>query len=205
MSSRTYSQAMKLARLAARWPGIPGVLPPLIAVTDPQRTPDVAAFARGLPDNCALIYRHFGRTERFAEAHDLSAIARARGLVLLIAADPELAAACDAEGVHWPARLVREARRWRRTHTGAIMTMSAHNRRELALADRAGADAVLLSPVFATRSHAGKAGLGPLRATSLTTRAKLPVYALGGITAGTAKRLANSGFSGLAAIDRLKP
>ncbi len=196
---------MTLARLAARWPGVPGVLPPLIALTDPARTPDVAAFAHSLPDGCALIYRHFGRAERIAEAHALSAIARETGMVLLIAADPALADACDADGVHWPARLAAPARQWRRTHSRQIMTMSAHNRRELAQAAQAGADAALLSPVFATRSHAGQAGLGPLRASALTIGARLPVYALGGIMADTAKRLAGAGFSGLAAIDGLKP
>lgn len=204
MSSRTYSQAMLLARLAARWPGVPGVLPPLIALTDPERTPDVAAFANSLPDGCALIYRHFGRPERFSEAARLAGIAREKRLVLLIAADPDLADACDADGVHWPARLAGPARKWRRGRTGQIMTMSAHNRRELTLAAKAGADAAVLSPVFATRSHAGDTALGVQRARGLARACAIPVYALGGITADTAKNLSGSGFAGVAAIGGLK-
>lgn len=203
MSSRTYSQATQLARLAARWPGIPGLLPSLIAITDPERTPDVAAFAEGLPNGCALIYRHFGRDERFAEASALANIARAKHLILLVAADPDLAEACDADGVHWPARLASEASKWRRANGRAIMTLSAHNRRELALAESIGADAALLSPVFSTRSHEGATPLGALRSSALLCGCDLPVYALGGINAGTAKRLQGSGFSGLAAIDGL--
>jgi len=203
MVSRTYSEAAALARLAARWPGLPGRLPPLVALTDPDRTPDVVACAAGLPPGCALIYRHFGAAERFTVAAALSAIARKRDLTLLIAADPELAAACDADGVHWPARYLRYAARWRKTHGKAVMTMAAHDRREVANAARAGADAAFLSPVFPTRSHGGADGLGVGRARALVQAARLPVYALGGITADTAKRLAGSGFSGLAAIGGL--
>jgi thiamine-phosphate pyrophosphorylase len=204
MMSRTYDDATRLARLAARWPGVPGRLPPLVALTDPRRTPDVAAFARGLPEGCALIYRHFGRAERFREASALAAIARARGLVLLISADPGLAEACDADGVHWPAHLSRPAQRWFRTCQDRVFTVSAHNRAELAQAARLEADAALLSPVFATRSAGSGAALGRLRAASLVRQAGLPVYALGGITADSARRLDMSGFSGLAAIDGLK-
>jgi thiamine-phosphate pyrophosphorylase len=200
MVSRTYSQPAALARLAARWPGIPGRLPALVALTDPERTPDISTYAADLPKGCALIYRHFGQKTRFAEAAKLSVIARDRGLTLLVAADPELADACDADGVHWPARCFRNAARWRDRNGDAVMTMAAHDRRELERAVRAGADAAILSPVFQTRSHAGASGLGVLRARALVRTAELPVYALGGITTDTAKRLAGSGFSGLAAI-----
>jgi len=195
---------MILARLAARWPGIPGRLPSLIALTDPVRTPDVAAFAEGLPTGCALIYRHHGEARRYAEASDLARIARDRRFVLLVSSDPELAEACDADGVHWPARLAMDARQWRQRHAGKILTMSAHNRRELRLAEVIGADAALLSPVFATASHAGAKPLGAMRSATLIKNCILPVYALGGINSDTAKRLQRSGFSGLAAIDGLK-
>lgn len=179
-------------------------MPPLVALTDPDRIPDVAAFAATLPDGCALIYRHFGRAQRFREADTLAAIAREKGIVLLIAADPELAAASDADGVHWPARELRTARDWRRRTPEAVMTVSAHSRAELAAAAQAGADAALLSPVFGTRSAKSGPPLGRLRAAALVRQAELPVYALGGITADSARNLETSGFSGLAAIDGLK-
>ncbi len=180
------------------------MLPPLVALSDPDRVLDVAAFAAGLPDECALIYRHFGRAERFVQASALAAIARDKNIVLLIAADPELADACDADGVHWPARELRTALDWRRRNAEAVMTVSAHSRAELAAAAQAGADAALLSPVFGTRSAGSGPPLGRLRAASLLRQADLPVYALGGITADSARRLEASGFSGLAAIDGLK-
>ncbi|MDE2406203.1 MAG: thiamine phosphate synthase, partial [Sphingomonadales bacterium] len=77
---------------------------------------------------------------------------------------------------------------------------TAHDLRELAAARRARADAVLLSPVFPTRSHPGAATLGPQRFRALATRAGLPVIALGGMTAPRARAL---GVHHWAAIDGL--
>lgn len=203
MVTSPYSNRAPLARLAARWPGVPGILPPLVALTDPDRTPDVLAFAEALPDGCALIYRHFEAADHIEIAGALALIAERKGLTFLIAADPALAEAVEADGVHWPARLARAARDWRRTHAEAVMTMSAHDRSELEQAARCGADAALLSPVFTTRSAGSGEALGRFRAAALVRQSPLPVYALGGVNARTARRLAGTGFSGLAGIDGL--
>ncbi|WP_343868577.1 thiamine phosphate synthase, partial [Caenispirillum bisanense] len=55
-----------------------------------------------------------------------------------------------------------------------------------------GADAALLSPVFPTRSHPGAATLGPWRFSLWAGAARLPVVALGGVTAATARRLGHA-------------
>jgi thiamine-phosphate pyrophosphorylase len=60
---------------------------------------------------------------------------------------------------------------------------------------------VLLSPVFATRSHPKAHPLTPVRARFIARAALVPVLALGGVTARNATLL--SGFSGIAAIDGL--
>lgn len=70
-----------------------------------------------------------------------------------------------------------------------LMLVTAHSLRELGMARHLGADAILLSPVFATRSHPKARTLGPLRFSLLAARAGLPVIALGGMDARRAKRL----------------
>jgi thiamine-phosphate pyrophosphorylase len=60
---------------------------------------------------------------------------------------------------------------------------------------------VLVSPVFATRSHPGARGLGPLRFGMLAQRAGLPLIALGGMDRRRFARLAPLGAHGWAAID----
>jgi len=67
-------------------------------------------------------------------------------------------------------------------------------------AARAGADAALLSPVLPTASHPGARVLGAVRFAALCARAPLPVYALGGIGRGTARRLHGARVAGIAAI-----
>src|SRR4029079_3268355 len=125
-------------------------------------------------------------------------IAHERGLLLLIAADPALASACGADGLHLPERRMREARHWRTLHPSWLITVAAHSEAALGAAARSGADAALLAPAFATLSHLERASLGVARLMLMAARAKLPVYALGGINAGNIARLAGARLAGVA-------
>ena len=75
------------------------------------------------------------------------------------------------------------------TRSDMLSIATAHNLRELGEANRARADAVMLSPVFATNSHPGAASLGPNRFRMLVRHAKMPVIALGGMNRSAAKHL----------------
>lgn len=179
--------------------------PPLLLFTDPQRTPDPAAAARRLPPGSGVVYRSFGAPNAGAVARDLRQVARARGLTLLIGADIALAVACEADGVHLPERLAHLAGRLRRQRPGWWVTAAAHSlpaaRRALAL----GADAVVVSAVFPSRSPSAGRPLGPLRLAALARAAGGPVYGLGGINTKNARRLLASGAVGLAAVEGLAP
>jgi thiamine-phosphate pyrophosphorylase len=172
-------------------------MPALFFVTDALRIPDPVPIAQRLPRGAGIILRHYEAPDRAALAHRLAAVSRSRGLVLLIAADPGLARAVRADGVHWPEALMRDARR----SCIGLVTVAAHDAKALIRARSIGADAALLSPVFATRSGAHKHPLGPLRFAALARLSPVPVYALGGISASSARRLLHSGAVGLAAVD----
>jgi thiamine-phosphate pyrophosphorylase len=182
-------------------------LPRLILVTDETRLPDPAAAIRRLPPGAAVILRHYGAPDRPALARRLAALCRRRGVRLLIAGDWRLAAAVGADGVHLPEAMARRgpaAWGWggpRRP--GFFITAAAHSPAALWRAARAGADAALLSPVFATASHPGAAGIGVTRFATWCRRAPLPVYALGGIDRRTARRLAGAGAAGFAFLGAL--
>lgn len=134
----------------------------------------------------------------------LRAIARRRGLVFLVGADARLAAALKADGVHLPQRLAARAGRLRRARPGWRVTAAAHDLPAVLAARRAGAEAVVISPVFPSRSPsaAGRA-LGPLRLAGLARAAGGRAYALGGVNAVTARRLPMTQVIGIAAIDGL--
>lgn len=70
-----------------------------------------------------------------------------------------------------------------------LRVATAHDMREIAQANRVGADAVMLSPAFPTQSHPGGKVLGPLRWHSLARHAAMPVIALGGMNFITARCL----------------
>jgi thiamine-phosphate pyrophosphorylase len=179
----------------------PGVaLPPLILVTDPDRTPDPVALAERLPRGSGVIFRGFGLKGARKTARRLAAVARRRGLVLLIGAD---ALRVAGAGAHLPERMAHHAGALKRARPGLVVTVAAHSLPALIQARRAGADAALLSTVFESRSPSAGRPLGPVRFAGLVRRAGLPVYALGGIKTKNAPRLKGSGAAGLAMVEGL--
>ena len=166
-------------------------------MTDPQRTPDPAALAQRLPRGCGLIYRTFGKPGSGAVAAALGLIARRRGLILLIGADAVRVR--GQAGVHLPERLARQALRLRRR--ALVITIAAHALPAIIRARRAGADAVLVSTVFASNSPSAGRPLGVVRFAALIRAGGVPAYALGGVTTKNAPRLLGSGAAGLAGVE----
>ena len=172
-------------------------------MSDPQRIPDLEAVARRLPRGSAIVLRAFGARDAVAQGRRLAAIARRRGLVLLAGADPALAWSIGAQGVHLPERLAHRAGPLKRARPDWLVTAAAHSAPACRRAFAAGADAVMLSPVFESRSPSAGNPLGPVRFAAVVRRAGAPVYALGGVDTRTARRIAQSGAVGLAAVEAL--
>lgn len=196
---RLWRAAATLERARTRGKGLPLVW----FVTDPVRTPDPAAVAERLPRGTGVIYRHFGLQDAETTARVLADVARRRGLVLLIGRDAALAARVGAAGVHLPERDAARAQLLRARHPRWIVTAAAHSPRAIRQAEAARADAVLLSAAFPSRSPSAGAPLGSIRLAQWVRAARLPVYALGGVNARTAGRLAATGVAGFAAIEGL--
>lgn len=177
-------------------------LPALLMMTDEQRLPDPCPAAHALPAGSGIVLRHYDDPDRLALGRRLAAICRRRGLLLLVAGDPRLALRLGADGVHLPEHRAAACTTARRLGL-AVITVAAHSETAVRRAARLGADAVLLSPVFATRSHPGAPTLGPWRFARLAGSSEIAVYALGGMTADTARRLKGSRAAGVAAIGAL--
>jgi thiamine-phosphate pyrophosphorylase len=172
--------------------------------TDPARAPDPEAAVGRLPRGAGVVYRAFGAPDAVARGRRLVRLARRRGLMVLAGADAALAARIGADGVHLPERAAGAALGLRRLRPGWIVTCAAHTAPAIVRARRAGADAVFVSPVFASASRSAGRPLGALRFAELVRGARLPVYALGGIDAVTARQIARSGAAGLAAVEALR-
>ena len=168
-------------------------LPRLWLMTD-ERMGDALwdALAR-LPRGSGIIFRHYATRDRRAVFERVRRIARKRRLVLILAGSPRAAIAWRADGAHGRSPHVRTAR-------PLLRTMPVHKHTELGAAR---AHAVLISPVFATRSHLGKRPLGPVRFGLLARTAGMPAIALGGMDADRFGRLVVLGAYGWAGIDAL--
>lgn len=178
---------------------LPAYLPPLLFLTDPDRTPDPVAAAEKLPSGSGIIYRHFGRPERAGVAEGLAEVSTQRGLFLLIAADPELAKHVGADGVHWPEARLPKSWKWRDQFQ--LQTASAHSRRAIWAAERVQMDAVLVSSVFPSKSPSAGRPMGATRFRCLKQQTPLPIYGLGGVSLTNAPRIAN--VAGLASVSAL--
>lgn len=150
---------------------------------------------RGLPRGSAFVYRHYhldprARRLRFDE---LAPLAAEGGHALILSGSDDQAKAWGAAGSYGPPEAIGEAPELLRVAT-------VHDGHEIAHANASGADAVMLSPVFATRTHPGIPPLGAEKFHALAALAEMPVIALGGMTFERAKEL---GWSRWAAIDGL--
>jgi thiamine-phosphate pyrophosphorylase len=181
-----------------------GRLPPRWLVTDWRRLPDPLPAILRLQRGDGVLFRHYELppAERLALAQQVAVLCRRRGLMLAVAGDARLARAVSADGLHLPQDLIEHAATARRTGL-RLVTVAAHDAAAIARAACSGADAVLISPVFATASHPGAAPLGVLRFAALATAAArrgMAVYALGGVTPAGFARLRQVPLTGYAAI-----
>lgn len=179
--------------------GAAGV-PALVLMTDDTRDADWLAAAAALPAGSAVVVRHRDARKREALARSLRAVC-ARGRVrLLIADDAALALRVRADGVHVPQAQLARIPGLRARHARWLLTAATHDAASVVAAERLGADAVFVSPVFATASHPGGQTLGRVRFAALAARVRIPALALGGIDDARLGELAPARVAGAGVI-----
>jgi thiamine-phosphate pyrophosphorylase len=133
---------------------------------------------------------------------------RSVGAWLVVNGDARIARDVGADGVHLGrgAGSVRDARSVLRD---AWVSVAAHSDEDVWRASDEGADAVLVSPVFATRppfsgAQAKEArGVGAIRSARALAKATVAVYALGGVTPENARACVEAGADGVAVLRAL--
>lgn len=178
-------------------------LPQLLFFTDPVRVAEPEAVAQRLPAGSAIVFRAFGAPDAVEQGRRLREIATARSLMLLVGAHVGLAEDVGADGVHLPERMATSIPRLRAEHPRYLFTAAAHDLAALQTAERSGADAAVVSPIFPSNSPSAGEPLGVEGLTRLIAATALPVYALGGVRARTVPALAGAGVVGIAAVEAL--
>lgn len=179
-------------------------LPATWLFSDERLAADMATLTVQLPPGSGIVLRHDSLPlgARWRLLRRLVRVARARGLVVLLADSPDRARRWGVDGVHL--RQPQAARAAQARRLGLMVSMPVHDAHEAGRARRVRADIVFISPLHPTRSHPGAAALGHAAWLRLARRSGAAPVALGGMTAarGRALRL-RGGYAtlGWAAID----
>lgn len=162
----------------------PPGLPDVWLISDARNDDRLEVAIDRLPPRSGMVFRHYHlpspeRRRRFLK---LAARLRLRGHLMALAGTVAEARRWGADGAYGsPERLAKGP--------ALLRLATVHSLRELARANRSRADAVLLSPVFATKTHPGARCLGATRFLLLAARSRVPVIALGGMNPTRAQRL----------------
>ena len=130
-------------------------LPHLWLLSD-ERNDDAMedALAR-LPRGSGFVYRHYHLSDpaRWARFRALRHMAKSRGHLVILADSALTAREWGADGIYGAPRALYPQR------PDLVQIATAHDMGEIGEANRFGADAVMLSPAFPTRSHPGAPSL----------------------------------------------
>jgi thiamine-phosphate pyrophosphorylase len=174
-------------------------LPKLFIFTDPKRSPDLFELAQNLPAKSVLVYRHFSEPSREKIAIELKYLCQQQGAKLLIGADPKLARAIGADGVHLPQSMIKQLPAIRAKHQFSLITCAAHTVFAGRQGIKNGAMAVIVSCVFPSSSTSASAALGNCRFRDFVKKINAPVIALGGINETNVRKL-NTACHGVAIV-----
>lgn len=139
-----------------------------------------------------------------ALAEDVLRLTREHGASLFINDRVDLAMALGLDGVHLRANSLPVAVTRRMLGPGRMIGVSAHSTDEVVRAESDGADFAVLGPVYETTS---KLVFGPpigLRAIEeASRRCRMPVFAIGGITASRVGEVRQAGAFGVAVVSSI--
>lgn len=188
----------------------------LYAIVDGSSSHDslalVSAFLRGGAQVIQLRLKQTGAGELLRVAREAAALCRARGALLLVNDRPDVARLAGADGVHLgqddlPVDAARAV-----MGEEALVGVSTHSDAEIDAAVAAEADYIGFGPIFPTATKKntapGAAQLPPPHgpsglALAVRRAGKVPVVAIGGITAANAAGLSQTGAACVAAIGEL--
>ena len=120
---------------------------------------------------------------------------------LLINDRIDVALAVQADGVHLRASSMPVAVARRLMGPNRVVGLSTHSIDDVTQAEKDGADFVVLGPVYDTpskRVYGAPIGLAVIK--EATTRCRLPVFAIGGVTRARMEELRRAGAAGAAVI-----
>ncbi len=139
-----------------------------------------------------------------ALAEEVQGYTRASGAALLVNDRGDLAMALGAEGVHLRSDSMPVGVARKLLGPERLIGVSTHSVEEVVKAEGEGADFAVLGPVYETSSkltYGSPLGLSPIEKAA--RRCRIPVFAIGGLTASRAREVRLAGAFGVAVISSI--
>jgi thiamine-phosphate pyrophosphorylase len=131
--------------------------------------------------------------ELLAAAETAREKCRAAGALFLINDRPDLAVACDADGVHVGQDDTPVARARDIVGPDAIVGLSTHSMQQAQAGCRSGADYIAVGPVHATPTKEGRPAIGVEPIKYAAAHVSIPWFAIGGIDTKTVGEVVQAG------------
>ncbi|MET1754223.1 thiamine phosphate synthase [Novosphingobium sp. RD2P27] len=179
----------------------PCSLPAIWLISDARIDERLEAALRRLPRGSGFIFRHYHLPlpERRARFRALMKISRRHGHLTVLADEAQQARRWKAQGAYGSSKRLTRG-------LALLRLVTAHSLKEIGDANRMRADAVLISPVFSTRTHPGAPTLGSIRYRLLAARSRVPVIALGGMNPARAQAIGANRWAAIESLaHRCKP
>ena len=140
---------------------------------------------------------------KLATARALAALCRDAGVTFLINDDPQLALESQADGVHLGQTDMTPAEARRLLGSERIIGVSTRSPELARLAEAEGADYIGVGALYPTASKGDARHIGLERFKEIRAAVRLPIVAIGGISAANAAPVINAGADAVAVISAL--
>jgi thiamine-phosphate pyrophosphorylase len=180
----------------------------LYFVCDARPGGDLEALLRaalgGGADIVQLREKSLGRAEIERAASTFRRVCDTYSAPFIVNDDPDLARACDADGVHLGQDdgSVAEARAL--LGPNAIIGLSTHSEEQIAASADADVDHISVGPIWETPTKAGRPSVGLELISHAAEHAPHPFFAIGGIDAANAEQVVRAGATRLCVVRAIR-
>ena len=162
-----------------------------------------AALSGGV-DIVQLREKELGRAEIVRAAATFRRICDTYSALFIVNDDPDLARACDADGVHvgQDDASAEEAREL--LGPDAIIGLSTHSEEQIAAVGERPVDHISVGPIWETPTKAGRPAVGLDLISYAAEHATHPFFAIGGIDASNAQQVVEAGAARLCVVRAIR-
>jgi thiamine-phosphate pyrophosphorylase len=162
-----------------------------------------AALGGGV-DIVQLREKQLGRAEIERAASTFRRVCDTYSALFIVNDDPDLARACDADGVHVGQDDASAEAARGLLGPDAIVGLSTHSEEQIAAANERPIDYMSVGPVWETPTKAGRPAVGLELVSHAAEQATRPFFGIGGVDPGNAEQVVRAGARRLCAVRAIR-